>query len=121
MGVFLFVREWYRQVLERAMKTRRPTVNARIVRLDVHARDLAVVHGQGIALATVVAEDGRTIKGEVKFLGEGTRGVAEEAGRFARRVEGFAPCCHAVFSTGKRVGASAICFPSCMGMVGSLD
>lgn len=55
------------------------TVNRGVVRLDVSRLDLAIFNDEGVALATVVAEDRRAIEGEVEILGESTRWVCQEA------------------------------------------
>lgn len=53
-----------------------------VIRLDSNLSDLAVLDNHGIALGTVVAKDGLAVEGKVQRLGEGTRGVGEEANLF---------------------------------------
>ena len=75
------------------------TVDACVVWLDVGAHDFAAVDDEGVALATVVAEDGAAIEGEVESFGKFAGGVTEEADAgFAVRIEGLAPRGHAVSS-----------------------
>lgn len=72
-----------------------PTANTGIVGLDVCFLHFAAVDDEGVTLATVVAENGLAVEGEVEGFGELARRVAEEAdARLAGRVEGFAPCGH---------------------------
>lgn len=54
-------------------------VDANVVRLDVHALDLATVDDNGVALAALVAQQRRRVKGHVELLCEGAGRVGQEA------------------------------------------
>ena len=55
------------------------TVHSRVVGLHVGALDLAIFNHQCITLATVLAEDGSALKGEVEVFVELTGGITQEA------------------------------------------
>ena len=55
------------------------TVHPSIVRLHMSALDLPVFNYQGIALATIISEDCRTLECEVEVFSEFTGWVTEEA------------------------------------------
>ena len=54
------------------------TVHSGVVRLHVSALDLAIFNHQCITLATVLAEDGSALEGEVKVFVELTGWITQE-------------------------------------------
>ena len=55
------------------------TLNPSIIWLHMSALNLTILDYQGVALATVVSKDCRTVEGEVEVFSELTRWVTKEA------------------------------------------
>lgn len=55
------------------------TLGADVVGLDVGRLDLAVLDDESVTLATVAAEDGRSVKVNLELLGELGRRVSQES------------------------------------------
>lgn len=70
-------------------------VDSGVVGLHMGALDFAILDHQGVTLATVLTEDGSTVKGEIKLLGELTGRITEKADfALGSWVEVFSPCFH---------------------------
>lgn len=68
------------------------TISTDVIRLDVHALDLATLDDDSVALATVGTEEGGSRELNVQGTGEGTAGVGQEANTAALlRIERLAP------------------------------
>ena len=52
------------------------TIDAGVVRLNVHALDFSVLGDDGVALRAFVAQDRGGVEEEVELAGEGARGVS---------------------------------------------
>jgi hypothetical protein len=73
------------------------TISPKVVRLNVHALDLAIQGRNRVALASVGAQERRSRELDVQGAGEGAVMVAQEAdAALLVGIEGLAPRVHAV-------------------------
>jgi len=73
------------------------TIDTSVVRLDMCTLDLAILGNDSVALATIIAEQGGTVKLDVPRASEVAGRVAEEADATGLiLVERLGPCFHAV-------------------------
>lgn len=60
---------------------------ARVIRLHIHRRDLAVLDEQGIPFGSIAAENGRAVERQVECLGILASRIGEESDLCRRSIE----------------------------------